>query len=1041
MAINSIANRARGQHVSPGVYMKERDIQYVAQSLGITTLGLVGETLRGPAFKATETQSWGEFVDYFGGTSPTKFRESNYPKYELPYIAKSYLTESHQLSVTRVLGLSGYNAGPCWLISASGATGNMVVAVLRSRGHYEKIAKTGSTTNDDPCNTNYLYDHLVFDTESITMEPYMDINMMVNCGDAEPGTAVTNTYMVGMNNYGKFTLVVTLTNGDVVRYPVSFNPGSVKDYIITVLGSTPDDGSAPIFVEELYDVALQQQILAGNITAINSTISKFEQIIIKPVGEPVLDFITTDEAGLTRNNVGQRFVASEDSVSAGFTYHAFDPSTNQFKTPVNPITVKIGGVYVVRPYNNNGRREYYYSEAFSSSVDASGATTYTQEMITTGSTSGVTTGQIFILNYDRYFMLGSGGSTVVPVACDFNDYKEQYRSAMTPWFVSQLHGDGENIELNKLFRFHTISDGDYANQEVKISIENIKPDEGLFDVVVRNYNDSDYSVNVYERFSKCTMQEGNPNYVGLKIGTHDGDYESKSKYVQIEVIANDVTARSVPCGFLGYPMRAYDGIQPNGTTNTANLIPPVFAYNEYFDEEIKVRRQYFGLSDIIGVDYDALKYKGKDAYDEYALDGYTPGFHLDSRLNELNSDIINMVSVDGIQGYKWETTSPNSVTNLNMVPIIGTEDDMFGTIYENVGVRKFTAYPYGGFDGWDIYRGYRTNTDEFSVTKYRAPINTATGVGENFSRIMGAEELGLTGNTITSDYYAYLAGIKQYTNPMEIDINVFATPGIDYVNNKMLVDETIDMIEERADAIYIPTTPDKEFGKSDAMGDMYTPQEVVNNFEDSDIDTSYAATYYPWIKFYDNENSKYINLPPTKDVVRNFAFVDNKYQPWYAPAGFYRGNVDCTKLHISPDLEGQDILYDGSINPLVKFPEGEKIWGNKTMYKQDTPLNRINVRRLMIRLKKLISVAAIKLIFDPNDLTVKNQFLSIVIPILDTIKSNRGIIDYRISVDDSVEARDRHELPASIQVKPTQSLEYIDINFTIMPEGVVFEGE
>jgi hypothetical protein len=95
----------------------------------------------------------------------------------------------------------------------------------------------------------------------------------------------------------------------------------------------------------------------------------------------------------------------------------------------------------------------------------------------------------------------------------------------------------------------------------------------------------------------------------------------------------------------------------------------------------------------------------------------------------------------------------------------------------------------------------------------------------------------------------------------------------------------------------------------------------------------------------------------------------------------------------------------------------------------------------MIRLRKLISVAGNKLIFDPNDVTLKNQFLSLVVPILDNIKSNRGIVDYRIRVDDSAEARDRHELPCLIQVKPTPTLEYIDINFSIRPEGVVFEGE
>ena len=103
--------------VSPGVYTSERDLTFVAQSVGVTTLGLAGETLRGPAFEPIFITNFDEFTTYFGGTSPEKFVNTQIPKYELGYIAKSYLTQSNQLFVTRVLGLSGYDAGPSWSIS------------------------------------------------------------------------------------------------------------------------------------------------------------------------------------------------------------------------------------------------------------------------------------------------------------------------------------------------------------------------------------------------------------------------------------------------------------------------------------------------------------------------------------------------------------------------------------------------------------------------------------------------------------------------------------------------------------------------------------------------------------------------------------------------------------------------------------------------------------------------------------------------------------------------------------------------------------
>ena len=125
---------ARGGHVSPGIYTEEKDVTYSVKSLGITSLGLVGETLYGPAFENIEIENWGQFVDYFGGTSPEKFKGTGLPKYELPYVAKSYLEESRRLNVVRVLGLSGYHAGPAWVLSTSES--DAPVVILRGKMVY-----------------------------------------------------------------------------------------------------------------------------------------------------------------------------------------------------------------------------------------------------------------------------------------------------------------------------------------------------------------------------------------------------------------------------------------------------------------------------------------------------------------------------------------------------------------------------------------------------------------------------------------------------------------------------------------------------------------------------------------------------------------------------------------------------------------------------------------------------------------------------------------------------------------------------------------
>ena len=246
--------------------------------------------------------------------------------------------------------------------------------------------------------------------------------------------------------------------------------------------------------------------------------------------------------------------------------------------------------------------------------------------------------------------------------------------------------------------------------------------------------------------------------------------------------------------------------------------------------------------------------------------------------------------------------------------------------------------------------------------------------------------------------------------------------------------------EERADSIYVVTTPDKPSGASDMVDDMYTAEDAVYNLEDTEIDSNYTCTYYPWVKYEDTDNNQYIYLPPTKDAVRNFAQTDNTSYSWFAPAGINRGGVDCVRAHYVTKLADEDALYEGRINPVKTFArDGVKIWGQKNLQINESQLNRISVRRLLLRIRKLIAIACLGLIFEPNDNTTKQSFLTAVNPILDNVRANRGISDYRVEVNDTVESRERRELPCKIYIKPVNALEYITIDFIVTPEGVSFD--
>lgn len=1056
-------NNRRRVHSSPSVYFSEAELTYSAKSLGITTLGIAGETLRGPAFQVIPIEDWRAYQTYFGGTSTEKYKGTQYPKYELPYIAKSYLEQSRQLEVVRVLGLSGVNAGPAWVITAyknpdaescvtdSSDSSNdeatkYVVAVLRSRGaHMKSKFKASADPENGVCEDQYEFDGIEYFADEVSMVPSQTLALGDSCN---PGySAETGCFNISTSDYGTFTLVVKKNGEEVNRFSVSLNPGA-KNYIVSVLGTVAETGDAEIYVEEMYDVALKQLIEAGEVNVLSGKIDKYPLVYFVPSHKPVDDLLTMDYTNLTRRNIGQRYLYQEtewmdnnDNNPAGEII--YNPETG--KIDKNP---EEGHIYTVSFITIDNRRKCVYIEA---TVKGDGDNPVAEVVVNGEPDENNEYTDCVKCKGDGLLYISKGGS-IVPVTLDFNNYKEQYRYSSTPWVLSELKGSAENVELNRLFRFHTISDGNTSSTEIKVSIANIDPENGTFDVYIRDFYDTDNAPVIYERYSKCTLVPGDKNYVALKIGSFDGTYSAVSKYVTVEVNENDNTRMSVPAGFLGYPVRDFKG--GAGVDVNSSNCQVYMKFNQDVDEDIKPNRQYFGVSDRVGIDEDMFRYKGVTAY--YGIpSSLTPCFHLDARIlngdpnpetgaiceynADNNCDVEQVVTVDGVKGYSWVTVGRGNVTEMGIEPRIGTEDEMYGTIYEDKAYRKFTMAFYGGWDGWDYYRTSRSNTDEFAYGKYKGNINYNSGYGTMFNVIQNPEEYELesTPKSLNSDYYAYLSAIRQLSNPKNVEINVLATPGIDYVNNLMLVEDVMEMVNDRADVLYVVTTPDKPSGAGDSVSEMYTAQDAVWNLEDSEIDTNRACTYYPWGKYFDSDNSQYVFLPITRDVVKSIAYTDNIAFPWYGNAGWDRGSVSCVAPRKKLKVGEQDTLYDGRINFVNSFAkEGDRIWGDKNLQVEDTQMNRISKRRLMLRIKKLCENACINMIFNPLDNATEQTFRSAVKPILEKIKADRGIVDFRIEVDNSTEARERHELPAIIYVKPTPLLEYIDIKAVVTAQGV-----
>lgn len=918
---------ARGNHVSPGIYTEEKDVTYSVKSLGITSLGLVGETLYGPAFENIEIQNWSEFVDYFGGTSTEKFRGSGLPKYELPYIAKSYLEESKRLNVVRVLGLSGYHAGPFWAVKDEKGT---PIVIIRSKMAYG--ANGGDICSEATDNASEI-------VKSVSIGKYEESIYTSSCEKTSDTTTIS-----GDTN---FQLNVVCNDGygynTEYKYNVTLDP-SHPNYIYNVLSNRPDTGTTPIYVEAVYEGALNSKIdISSMITGSNETVK--ETIYFEITGTTEL-----------KNDTG---------VTTGYSY---DLKLVNGENAKNPKEIK--GL--------------------------------TKETTTYSATTSL--GDV---NYIS--------SEIKVLTNAYDDYLEGYRAAQTPWIVSDaaVNAESKTATMRKLFRFITISDGNAANYQVKVSIQNIRPEDGTFDVVVRDFYDTDAAPIILERFSKCNLVEGDAGYIAYKIGTSDGGFVAKSKYILVEMADTEDLRNNVPAGFLGYPIPSY-----GATDNPINM-----KYNTVYNPQIKAKKQYFGISDITGIDVDMLSYKGRLFYDGSVIRN---GFHMDSSVGSATN-----VYVDGVSGYKFTSVSDKKVTATQYAPRLINAAYIDKTLYADIKTRKFTVCFYGGFDGWDVNRAERTNTDKYKASRYSMEGSSA------FTRVIDQNGLNLPLNlpstAITSDYYAYLAGYRVFANPQDVDINVFATPGINWYDHTLLTEEAIDVIEDTddgrgGDALYIMASP-KGMDAS----------ELAQEFDAKEINSSYACTYAPWVMYYDASNKRYLDLPVTKDVVRNMAATDNNSYPWFAPAGIERGNVNCVKAEYKTTLADEDELYENRVNPVKSFAQdGVKIWGNKTAYTVDSPLNRINVRRLMIRVKKLVTNAAKNLIFTQYDDTLEKQFRGLIDPILADVKANRGISDYRILTEVTPETRDQHILPAKILVKPTPSLEYVSVSFVIYPESVSF---
>jgi uncharacterized protein len=207
--------------------------------------------------------------------------------------------------------------------------------------------------------------------------------------------------------------------------------------------------------------------------------------------------------------------------------------------------------------------------------------------------------------------------------------------------------------------------------------------------------------------------------------------------------------------------------------------------------------------------------------------------------------------------------------------------------------------------------------------------------------------------------------------------------------------------------------------------------------------TSYAASYWPWLQTIDPDSGQLVWVPASTMIAGVYAYNDNVSEPWFAPAGINRGGLgNVVRAAQKLPQSSRDTLYSNKINPIATFPgTGVVVYGQKTLQTKASALDRVNVRRLLISLKSYISQVANNLVFEQNTIATRNQFLSQVNPYLTSVQQRNGLYAFRVIMDDSnntPDVIDRNQLVGQIYLQPTKTAEFIYLNFNILPTGVSF---
>jgi hypothetical protein len=549
--------------------------------------------------------------------------------------------------------------------------------------------------------------------------------------------------------------------------------------------------------------------------------------------------------------------------------------------------------------------------------------------------------------------------------------------ASTPWIKSQLISG----ERHDLFRFHTLGDGTAYNKEYKVSIFNVK--------AAGETNSTDYatfSISIRGYADTDKKKSILETYSNVNLDPASPNYILK--IIGDQNITIDADGKMTMNGdYSNRSKLVRVEVSPEGSF-------PITAGPFGHDAYLSPIRGNDSITPAVIFSTGSKDNTASSTYRYSGIDLETSIVNIDN--NNFLAPIPNNASTGSNLVFAFDTQLQYELTGSNTI---------------DVAKRQFTVAFQGGFDGIS------------PTTKHAKAEDSDWGAGNS-------QGFNLSTST-ASGSVAYVKAINSVSNPDDFDINLVVAPGIIRRLHSYVFDKIVDMCEDRQDCFFIGELTDKD----DTIA-------LATN-EAQNVDSNYVGSYYPWVKTIDSRTNKLTSVPPSVLMPGIYAANDAIAAEWFAPAGLNRGGIvgAVSVLNRLTHAE-RDTLYENKVNPIAQFPgEGIVAFGQKTLQDKASALDRINVRRLLIKVKKYIASTSRYLVFEQNTAQTRAKFLNTVNPYLESIQQRQGLYAFRVVMDESnntPDVIDRNIMAGAIYLQPTKTAEFIVLDFNILPTGAAF---